>query len=84
MNTMKLKFNLSPAMYPGGARYVTGRWYYLDRHECCMWVRRSVVDLASMEPAHLTPEAIAEHEGNLRPGRQLTLKEVLAELHRIG
>lgn len=84
MSTMKLKFHLSPAMYPGGARYVTGKWYYLDRHECCMWVRRSVVDLASMEPAHLTPEAIEEHRANLRPGRALTLSQVLSALRELG
>ncbi len=78
---MKLQFKASAAKWPGGSRYAVGKTYYLDRFEACLWIRREVVDLATIEPADLTPAAEAENKRNLLPGgKALTLAEVSAAL----
>jgi hypothetical protein len=83
MSTMKLKFKVSPAQYPGGERYAVGRWYFLGREETCLWIHREVVDLRSMEPADLTPRAIEENARNFLPGRALTLGQIIAALNAL-
>ncbi len=78
---MKLQFKASAAKWPGGGRYAVGKTYYLDRYEACLWIRRGVVDLATIEPADLTSAAEAENKRNLQPGSTaLSLAEVVAAL----
>jgi len=77
---MKLKFSKDPAGFAGGARYVVGSEYALSREEACLWIRLGVVDLASVEPVSLTDDMIALNEANLKPGRALSMAEVLQAL----
>jgi len=77
---LKVKFSKDPAGLPGGARYVVGAEYALSREEACLWIRRGVIDLASIEPTPLTDEMIALNEANLKPGKALSLGEVLQAL----
>lgn len=81
MPTMKLQFSKLPRQYFGGTRYTVGKWYYLDSHECCLWIKRGVVDMKTIEPAHLTEAAAAENDKNTGEGHALTLSEVLHALH---
>lgn len=77
---MKLKFKIDPVGFPGGARYMVGKEYVLSREETCLWVRRGVVDIASMDSVPLSDEMLALNEANLRPGKALTFAEVITAL----
>jgi hypothetical protein len=44
--TLKLKFSKNPNKLPGGARYSTGKFYYMGREEACLWIKRDVVDMS--------------------------------------
>jgi hypothetical protein len=78
--TLKLKFSKNPNKLPGGARYSTGKFYYMGREEACLWIKRDVVDMSSLQAADLTDEAIAENEKNLGPGKALSFLEVVTAL----
>jgi hypothetical protein len=76
-----LRFRSDPVRFVGGARYATGRDYVLDRFETALWLRRGVVDTESMvEGIDLTDEVIAKSEANKRPGRSLSLQEIIYAL----
>jgi hypothetical protein len=78
---MRLRFKSDPSAFPGGGAYSVGHDYFLSREETCLWIRRGVVDIASMEPTHLTEDAEAAHVAKLNPGHErLTLAEILAAL----
>jgi hypothetical protein len=77
---MALKFSSDTSAYQGGGCYVTGKVYALSREEACLWIRRGVVDLASLCPVDLTDAVLAENAANLLPGDRLTLGETIAAL----
>lgn len=78
---MKLKFKANPKKFSGGECYVTGKFYYLGKEETCLWIKRGVVDEASMEPVQMTQHMLDEHEANLQKGQRFTLIEVFQSLH---
>jgi hypothetical protein len=80
---MKLKFKTAPTKFKGGERYSVDKFYYLSREEACLWIKRDVVDVKTLQAADLTDEAIAENEKNLGKGHALTLQETLQALSEI-
>lgn len=82
MSTSMVVFNADVAKYPGGERYAQGLPYYLDHREACLWAKRGAAH--TVEPAYLTPEAVAENAKNLRPGRELDLADIVKALADLG
>ena len=80
---MALTFKKDPAHLLGGARYAPGKEYVMGREEACLWIRCGLVDLASLRAVDPTPEVLAAHEANLRPGPPLSLREVLTVLSKL-
>jgi hypothetical protein len=78
--TLKLKFSKNPRQFFGGTRYSTGKFYYMGREEACLWIKRDVVDMSSLQAANLTDEAIAENKKNLGEGHALSFVEVVTAL----
>lgn len=84
MPTMKLKFSKVPNKFTGGERYTIGKWYYLDSMEACLWIKREVVDMKTVEPCNFTDECQAENDKNTGEGPTLSRIEIIAALADIA